>query len=83
MDLLYKSDMLPIELSRPVITVTKYTIFQALFDYEVDSDDEWEEEDPGESVSSDEVWKYFTKELSPFCKQRLSNDQLYENTPIR
>ena len=30
-------------------------IFQALFDYEVDSDDEWEEEDPGESVSSDEV----------------------------
>ena len=30
-------------------------VFQALFDYEVDSDDEWEEEDPGESVSSDEV----------------------------
>ncbi|XP_045215837.2 chromatin assembly factor 1 subunit A-A-like [Mercenaria mercenaria] len=25
-----------------------------LFDYEVDSDDEWEEEEPGESVSSDE-----------------------------
>ena len=29
--------------------------FQKLFDYEVDSDDEWEEEEPGESVSSDEV----------------------------
>lgn len=27
---------------------------QNLFDYEVDSDDEWEEEEPGESVSSDE-----------------------------
>ncbi|KAL4227300.1 Chromatin assembly factor 1 [Mactra antiquata] len=25
-----------------------------LFDYEIDSDDEWEEEEPGESVSSDE-----------------------------
>ena len=34
-------------------------ILQALFDYEVDSDDEWEEEDPGESVSSDEVRKTF------------------------
>ena len=30
--------------------------FQGLFDYEVDSDDEWVEEEPGESVSSDEVW---------------------------
>jgi chromatin assembly factor 1 subunit A len=25
-------------------------IFQKLFDYEVDSDDEWEEEEPGESL---------------------------------
>lgn len=25
-------------------------IFQKLFDYEIDSDDEWEEEEPGESL---------------------------------
>jgi hypothetical protein len=28
---------------------------QELFDYEVDSDDEWEEEEPGESLSASEV----------------------------
>ena len=26
-----------------------------MLDYEVDSDDEWEEEDPGESISNSEV----------------------------
>ena len=30
-------------------------ILQELFDYEVDSDDEWEEEEPGESLSNSEV----------------------------
>ena len=30
-------------------------ILQDLLDYEVDSDDEWEEEDPGESLSHSEV----------------------------
>ena len=29
--------------------------FQDLLDYEVDSDDEWEEEEPGESLSNSEV----------------------------
>lgn len=28
---------------------------QAQLDYSVDSDDEWEEEDPGESISNSEV----------------------------
>ena len=28
---------------------------QDLLDYEVDSDDEWEEEEPGESLSNSEV----------------------------
>ena len=40
-----------------------WLILQALFDYEVDSDDEWEEEDPGESVSSDEVRETFSVEI--------------------
>jgi chromatin assembly factor 1 subunit A len=31
-----------------------------LLDYEVDSDEEWEEEEPGESLSHSEV-------LTPFC----------------
>lgn len=30
---------------------------QSLLDYEVESDDEWEEEEPGESISSSEVGK--------------------------
>lgn len=30
-------------------------VWQDLFDYEVDSDDEWEEEEPGESLSASEV----------------------------
>ena len=30
-------------------------VLQDLFDYEVDSDDEWEEEEPGESLSASEV----------------------------
>jgi hypothetical protein len=29
--------------------------FQVLLDYDVDSDDEWEEEEPGESLSNSEV----------------------------
>ena len=32
-----------------------YNISQDLLDYEVDSDDEWEEEEPGESLSDSEV----------------------------
>ena len=31
------------------------TLPQQLLDYEVDSDDEWEEEEPGESISESEV----------------------------
>ena len=30
-------------------------ILQELLEYEVDSDDEWEEEEPGESLSHSEV----------------------------
>lgn len=33
------------------------TLLQGLLDYEVDSDDEWEEEEPGESLSNSEVSK--------------------------
>ena len=33
-------------------------IFQATFDYEVDSEEEWEEEEPGESLSCSEVSWY-------------------------
>lgn len=29
-------------------------VFQKLLDYEVDSDEEWEEEEPGESLSHSE-----------------------------
>ena len=32
-----------------------YLYTQELLDYEVDSDDEWEEEEPGESLSDSEV----------------------------
>ena len=31
-------------------------IFQDLLNYDVDSDDEWEEEEPGESLSNSEVF---------------------------
>ena len=37
------------------LNLTCFVPVQEIFDYEVDSDDEWEEEEPGESVSSDEV----------------------------
>ena len=30
-------------------------MFQNVFDYEVDSDEEWEEEEPGESLSDSNV----------------------------
>ena len=30
-------------------------MFPQMLDYEVDSDDEWEEEEPGESLSNSEV----------------------------
>ena len=32
-----------------------FSAFQDLLDYEVESDDEWEEEEPGESLSNSEV----------------------------
>ena len=32
-----------------------FPTFKDLLDYEVDSDDEWEEEEPGESLSNSEV----------------------------
>lgn len=32
-----------------------FTLLQDLLDYAVDSDDEWEEEEPGESLSHSEV----------------------------
>ncbi len=32
----------------------KFLSYQELLDYEVDSDDEWEEEEPGESLSHSE-----------------------------
>jgi len=32
-----------------------HSFLQGLFDYEVDSDEEWEEEEPGESLSHSEV----------------------------
>ena len=35
-----------------------FSTFQDLLDYEVDSDDEWEEEEPGESLSNSEVDYY-------------------------
>ena len=34
---------------------TLFNVFQEFLDYEVDSDDEWEEEEPGESLSHSEV----------------------------
>ena len=34
-----------------------------MLDYEVDSDDEWEEEEPGESLSNSEVLIYFFRAL--------------------
>ena len=35
--------------------IRKCFILQELLDYEVESDDEWEEEEPGESLSNSEV----------------------------
>ena len=32
-----------------------FPTFKDLLDYDVDSDDEWEEEEPGESLSNSEV----------------------------
>lgn len=37
----------------PAVTLC-VCLFQNLFDYEVDSDEEWEEEEPGESLSHSE-----------------------------
>ena len=35
--------------------LTATFVFQNVFDYEVDSDEEWEEEEPGESLSDSNV----------------------------
>ena len=35
--------------------LTATCVFQNVFDYEVDSDEEWEEEEPGESLSDSNV----------------------------
>ena len=37
--------------SRDILVVSLFGVWQVLFDYEVDSDDDWEEEEPGESLS--------------------------------
>ena len=39
----------------PFISITYICNLQDMFDYEVDSDEEWEEEEPGESLSDSNV----------------------------
>ena len=34
-----------------IVVFHRSVFWQVLFDYEVDSDDDWEEEEPGESLS--------------------------------
>jgi hypothetical protein len=45
--------------------------FQKLLDYEVDSDDEWEEEEPGESLSHSEGVRMGWEAIAPPLHLRL------------
>lgn len=49
-----------------------FLAYQELLDYEVDSDEEWEEEEPGESLSHSEGVSDTTSLLLYFCTDRLA-----------
>lgn len=48
-----------------------FSALQDLLDYEVDSDDEWEEEEPGESLSNSEVQIMINIMLSQIEKLKI------------
>lgn len=63
--------------SRIVLRLTEaafwWVLFQKLLDYEVDSDEEWEEEEPGESLSHSEGVRFLCDGKRAFGEQlRLS-----------